>query len=115
MFMRAKTTLSISEARKNIFEIADAVQRPSTYYTLTENGRPKAVMMSAEEFESWAETLDVIAEFPDLKKHIRQAEQEYKRGNFMTLEDLLEKEGYIVRGSKNEVLRRNSKKSPKRD
>jgi antitoxin YefM len=113
--MSAKTTLSISEARKNIFSIAEQVQKPSTYYTLTENGRPKAVMMSAEEFESWTETLDVIAEFPSLKNSIKQAEKEYKSGDYITLEDLLEKEGYIVRGKKHEVLSRNTKKSSKRN
>ena len=48
--MDAKTTLSISEARKKIFKIAEQVQKPATHYTLTEKGKPKAVMMSAEEF-----------------------------------------------------------------
>jgi prevent-host-death family protein len=113
--MRAKTTLSISEARKNIFDIAREVQKPSTYYTLTENGRPKAVMMSAEEFESWAETLNIIAEFPGLKRNIKQAEKEYRSGDYITLDELLEKEGYIVKGKKHEVPARNTKKSSKRN
>ena len=50
--MRTKTTLSISEARKNFFSIADEVQSPDTYYTLTERGRPKAVIVSADRFEA---------------------------------------------------------------
>jgi len=49
--MRTKTTLSVSEARKNIFEIIDKVQEPNIYYTLTERGRPKAVVLSAEKFD----------------------------------------------------------------
>ena len=113
--MRTKTTLSISEARKNIFDIAREVQKPGAYYTLTENGRPKAVVMSSEEFESWAETLNIIAEFPNLKKDIKEAEKEYKNGDYITLEDLLEKEGYILPGKKHEVLSRNTKKSSKRN
>ena len=113
--MRAKTTLSISEARKNIFNIAEQVQKPGAYYTFTENGRPKAVMMSADEFESWTETLNVAAELPGLKKSIKLSEKEYKSGNYITLEELLEKEGYIVKGGKHEVLPRNSKKGPKRN
>lgn len=40
------------------------------YYTLTDKGRPKAVVMSAEEFESWAETLEVMRDFPNLDKDI---------------------------------------------
>lgn len=47
-----KTTLSISEARKKFFTIADDVQSPDTYYTLTERGRPKAVIVSADRFEA---------------------------------------------------------------
>lgn len=50
--MNTKTTVPISEARKNIFSIASEVQNPNVYYTLTERGRPKAVLISAEKFES---------------------------------------------------------------
>jgi len=89
--MRPKTTLSISEARKNIFKIADEVQKPDTFYTLTENGQPKVIMMSAEEFESWMETMEVMWEFPDLKKDIEEAERDFKSGNYknyITLDEL---------------------------
>jgi prevent-host-death family protein len=53
--MKTKTTLSITEARKNIYAIADEIQKAEKYYTLTEHGRPKVVMLSAEEFESLTE------------------------------------------------------------
>jgi len=89
--MRPKTTLSISEARKNIFKLAEEVQKPDTFYTLTENGQPKVVMMSAEEFESWMETMEVMWEFPDLKKDIEEAEIDFKNGNYknyITLDEL---------------------------
>ena len=94
--MNAKTTLPISEARKRIFEIAEKVQKLSTHYILTENGRPKAVFMSVEEFESWQETLEVIRDFPDLEKDIKKAEKEYKQGNYSTLEDVLSKQGFVL-------------------
>lgn len=94
--MNTKTTISISEARKRIFELAEEVQRPNTYYTLTENGRPKVVLMSAEEFESWQETMEVMRDFPDLDKDIKQAEKEYERGDYITLEELLAKEGFVL-------------------
>lgn len=50
--MKIKNIVPISEARKNIFSIAKEVQVSETYYTLTEKGRPKVVMLSAERFES---------------------------------------------------------------
>ena len=94
--MSLANTLSITEARGNIFNIADEAQKRGVHFTLTEHGRPKAVLMSADEFESWQETLEVIAEFPDLKKDIKEAENDYKKGNYVTLDDLLLKEGYVL-------------------
>lgn len=94
--MNSKTTISISEARKRIFELAREVQKPDNYYTLTDKGRPRAVLMSVEQFESWQETLEVMREFPNLDKDAAQAMKEYKEGNFITLEELLAKEGFVV-------------------
>ena len=97
--MDSKTTISISEARKRIFEIADAVQKPDVHFTLTENGRPKAVIMSAEEFESWKETIEVMRDFPDLQKDIDEVERDLKSGayrHYPTLEELFAKEGYVL-------------------
>lgn len=97
--MDSKTTLSISEARKNIFKIAEMVQKPAVRYTLTENGRPKAVVLSADEFESWQETLEVIKDFPDLEKDIKELEEDKKSGaykKYITLEEILSKEGFLV-------------------
>lgn len=97
--MNTKTTIPITEARKNIFEIANAVQKPGVYYTLTENGRPKVTLMSAEEFDSWQETIEVMEQFPDLSKDIEEAHKAYESGeykNWTTLEDLLKHEGFVV-------------------
>ena len=97
--MDTKTTLSISEARKKIFKIAERVQKPATYYTLTEKGKPKAVVMSAEEFESWQETLEVMRDFPDLEKDIKEVDRDIKSGaykKYTSLEDILAKEGFLI-------------------
>ena len=94
--MDTKTTLPISEARKKIFRIAEKVQKPATYYTLTEKGRPKVVILSADEFESWQETLEVVRIFPKLGKDIERAEKQYKKGDYLTLEKVLSKEGFVL-------------------
>lgn len=96
--MDTKTTLPISEARTKIFKIAENVQKPSTYYTLTERGIPKAVVLSAEEFESWQETLEVIRDFPNLEKDVKIAEKDFKKKKCATLEEILSKEGFILAG-----------------
>jgi len=92
--MNSRTTISISAARKKIFEIADEVQSPNNIYTLTEKGVPKAVLMSADEFESWMETLEVVKDFPGLKKDTNKFEKDLKAQkykNYISLEDVLRK------------------------
>ncbi|MCX6763113.1 MAG: type II toxin-antitoxin system Phd/YefM family antitoxin [Candidatus Moranbacteria bacterium] len=91
--MRAKTTISISEARKKIFDIAEEVQKPGVYYTFTEKGRPKTVLMSYDEFDSLMETLEIMSN-PKIMKDIKQAEEEYKRGEYVTLDQLKKELGY---------------------
>lgn len=86
-------TLSITEARKRIFELADGVQVPGVHYTLTEKGRPRVVLMSPEEYEGWAETLDILAEDPDVVAGVRRAKTDIQKGNFIMLESLKKKYG----------------------
>ncbi|HCC06433.1 TPA: hypothetical protein DEP94_03710 [Candidatus Nomurabacteria bacterium] len=73
--MNTKTTISISEARVRLFEIAEEVQSPHTVFSFTEKGKPKVVMMSAENFESWAETLEVMSDFPSLRKELKETQK----------------------------------------
>lgn len=115
--MNSKNTISITEARKRIFDIAEEVQKPGVYFTLTEKGRAKAVVMSAEEYESWIETMEVMRMFPDLSKDIEEAERDIKKGNYITLDELLAKDGYVLAdkgGKKYGIPNKNSKKSSKR-
>ncbi len=91
--MDTKTTIPISQARAKIFEIAKKVQRSGTHYTFTQKGKPTVVMMSAEEFESWQETFEVMKDFPDLDKDIAQVERDRRSGkikDYPTLEDAIE-------------------------
>jgi prevent-host-death family protein len=86
-----KTTISISEARKRIFDIADEVQAPNKVYTLTADGKPKAVIMSAEEYDSWTETMEVLRDCPDIFDRIAESDHAVKTGdwsNFVSWEDV---------------------------
>lgn len=97
--MSIKNIISITEARNNLFKITDQIQKSGAYFTLTERGRAKAVIMSAVEFESWQETVEVMREFPDLDKDIKETNKAVKTGeykNWTTLEQLLAKEGFQV-------------------
>ena len=97
--MSIKNIISITEARNNFFKITDQIQKNRVHFTLTENGKPKVVIMSVDEFDSWQETLEVTRDFPDLKKDIKETDKAIKSGeykNWTTLEQLLAREGFQV-------------------
>ena len=48
-------------------------------YVITVNGSPAAVLMSANEYDSWKETNDILAD-QGLVKEIKLAESEMKKG-----------------------------------
>lgn len=101
--MDTKTTLPISQARGRIFDLAKQVQKPGRVYTFTEKGVPKAVMLSAEEYESLLETIEVLRIFPSLDKDIAQAHKDIKSGaykKYTTLEQLLAKDHAIQPNNK---------------
>lgn len=99
IMMNTQRTISITEARRRIFEIADEVQAPHKVYTLTADGKPKAVIMSAEEYESWVETMEVERLFPDLDKEIAETDDAVRTGAYKkwaSLEDMAARRGSTV-------------------
>jgi antitoxin YefM len=101
-----KNVISISEARKNIFQIANEVQKPDNYYTLTENGRPKIVIISADEFESWLETVEVLNS-PEIMREIADTKRAYIAKDFVPLSVYDNKSKYVQSSTK----KRSGKKS----
>ncbi|MDD4902161.1 MAG: type II toxin-antitoxin system Phd/YefM family antitoxin [Patescibacteria group bacterium] len=94
--MDIKKVLPLTEARKNIFKIVADVEKEGACYGLTERGRIKAVLMPADEFESWRETLAVMKEFPDLDKSIADAKKDWQNKNYISLDHILAREGYVL-------------------
>jgi prevent-host-death family protein len=84
--MDSKHTLSITEARKKFFAIANDVEKSGAHYTLTDKGRPKAVIMSIKQLESWHETIDILAHHPNIMKDVKQAEKDYREGKISFLQ-----------------------------
>jgi len=117
--MDQATTISITEARKRLFQIAKEVQIPGRSYVLTEKGKPKVVIISFEELDSLKETIEVLTEFPNLKKDMEQVERDIKSGDYLkysTLEEVMMEHGYMLadKGKKKYVATSVRKKSKKR-
>ncbi len=91
--MKNKKILSITEARKRIFEIAEDVQKPDTRYILTENGKPKAVIISAEYFDNLMEDIDIYSN-PQTMKNILASEEAINKGDYYTWDELKKELGF---------------------
>ena len=52
-------TMSVSEAKMKLSALVDSVNQTDEEVVITKNGRPVAVMVSPDEFESWRETIKI--------------------------------------------------------
>ncbi|OGC82059.1 MAG: hypothetical protein A2V81_02810 [Candidatus Abawacabacteria bacterium RBG_16_42_10] len=64
-------TIPATEARKSFFKLIEETDQPGRSVTITVGGKPRVVMMSAEDFEGWLETLEIMSD-EKLMKTIRQ-------------------------------------------
>jgi len=69
------TTSSLTDARTNFSEIVDYVVSTGTEWTVTRHGRPVAVVLAFDEYESMIETLNILSD-PDTMEAIAEGEQE---------------------------------------
>ena len=81
--------LSLSEAKMKLSALVDAVMTTDEEVTITKNGRPVAVLVSPDEFESWRETITVMSE-SDLMDEIKEGldSLQRKKAKLYTLEEL---------------------------
>lgn len=84
-------TLSLSEVKMKLSGLIDKVIARDEEIMITKNGRPAAVLVSPDEFESWRETIAVRSE-PELIAEIRNGLKDLKgkKSKLYTLEELFE-------------------------
>jgi len=80
-------TLPITEARKNLTNLVNAAKNKLDEYVITVNGSPAAVLISAAEYDSWKETMEIMAD-PTLVAAIREGEEDIKAGRYYDWEDV---------------------------
>ena len=83
-------TLSLSEVKMKLSELVDKVHSTDEEVVITKNGRPAAVLVSPEEFESWKETIEILSS-GELMDEIRRGLAALRKGSkIYTLEKLLD-------------------------
>jgi prevent-host-death family protein len=81
-------TLPLADVKTRLSELVTRVERQHDQVTVTRNGRPAAVVVSVEEWESLHETLAILAD-TDTVAAIRRAREEVARGDVFTTEEVL--------------------------
>lgn len=80
-------TLPISKAREELADLVDKAKNRRDEYVITVNGSPAAAIISADEYESWKETEEILAD-KGLMKAIREGEKDIAEGRTISLEEL---------------------------
>ena len=81
--------LSVSEAKMKLSGLIDTVNATDEEIMITKNGRPAAVLVSPEEFESLKETVAVRSDLclmKEIKKGLRALKM--KKSKLYTLDEL---------------------------
>ena len=84
-------TLSLSEAKMKLSALLDSIGITDEEVVITKNGRPVAVLVSPDEFESWRETLAVRSDddlMAEIKKGLGTLKK--KKASLYTLDELFE-------------------------
>lgn len=82
-------TLSLSEAKIRLSELIERVYSTDEEIVITKNGRPSAVLISPDEYESWKETV-LIKSDQELMSEIKKGLSALKKkSKLYTLEELL--------------------------
>jgi prevent-host-death family protein len=79
--------LSLSEAKARLSELVADFEKDEEELVITRNGRPAAVLISAEEYEGWRETREIMRNRA-LMKEIRQGLRQLEKGRRYTFEEI---------------------------
>ncbi len=83
-------TLPLSEVKTKLSQLIEEIISKDEQITITRSGRPAAVLISPEEFESWHETI-AIQSSAEMMKEIRRGLRSLARTKRLyTLEELFE-------------------------
>lgn len=84
------TYLTVTEAKTHLLDIIRKADSSMKHFIITKNGKPKAIIMSVDEYEGWLETLEIMSDKKAMKD-IRQAEKELAEGKSYTFEEVFKK------------------------
>ena len=79
--------LSIRELRPRLPSVVRDAAATSARYVVTRRGKPEAVILSLDDYESLMETLDILAD-PRAMAAIRRGMEDIRKGRTRSLEEI---------------------------
>ena len=80
--------LPLSEVKMKLSQLVEEISSLDEEITITRNGKPVAVIVSPDEFDSWKETLAIRADAELMAEIRRGLEDIRKKRKLYTLEEL---------------------------
>lgn len=77
--------IPVTQARRDLLKLVDEVNENYSRVDLTKRGKIKATLVSPDYLDSLEETMYSLEHS---LKDIREAEKEFKKGNYVTMEEL---------------------------
>lgn len=83
-------TLSLSEAKMKLSALIEALRQMDEEIMITKNGRPAAVLVSPDEYDSWKETGEILSN-SELMEEIRKGLKSLpKKSRLYSLDELFD-------------------------
>ena len=79
--------LPLAEVKAKFSEMVDRVEQQHDRITVTRNGRPAAVLMSADDLAALEDTLELLSD-PTAMAEIEQARREVVAGNIVSADEI---------------------------
>ena len=103
------TTVSVTTARANLYDLIDKVSASGKPVAITNKGETKAVLISPEELRSWEVTMEVMND-KELMDQIRESKKDIKAGRVYSLDEV-EKELRLAKDVPGKLIKSSKKKS----
>ena len=69
----------VTQLKPRLLKAVSQAQKLGQEFVITKNGKPAAVLLGFEEWESWKETVEILAD-PKAMRRIRKGLAYFKRG-----------------------------------
>jgi prevent-host-death family protein len=80
-------TLPLTDAKNRLSRLVDEVVERDERVMITRNGRPAAMLVSPDEYDSWQATIDILSD-PALMAQFERSKKTMRRARTYTIEEL---------------------------